>query len=133
MRGGIFGVIHDIFNVSVKADRIRSDGERRIKSVGFAVSAIIYALIAVALCAGGLLLLSLLINKNESALLLLIFTAAGLAVCFVGALTLFVGSLVRVIAQFSLNRRAMSWIALAVFVAALTASLIIIVKLSGIA
>ena len=132
-RGFLGNFIHDLFSVSVKADRIRGDEERRQKTVWFAVTAIIYSLIAVALCAGGAFLLSLIINQDESALLLIIFTVVGLAACFIGALTCFIGSIVRVVAQFSLNRKAMTWIALAVLIASLLAAIIVIIKLSGIA
>lgn len=119
-----FGFISDMFNVSVRARRIREDETRREKSVGFAVSSIILSLFSVALAVGGIFLLKLLLDGDNDALVLLIFTIAGLAVCFIGALTTLVNSLVRVIAQLSINRKVIGWVALAVFIAAVVAIII---------
>ena len=120
-----FRFISDMFNVSVRARRIREDETRREKSVGFAVSSIILSLFSVALAVGGVFLLKLLLDGDNDALVLLIFTIAGLAVCFIGALTTLVNSLVRVIAQLSINRKVIGWVALAVFIAAVVAIIII--------
>lgn len=119
-----FRFISDMFNVSVRARRIREDETRREKSVGFAVSSIILSLFSVALAVGGVFLLKLLLDGDNDALVLLIFTIAGLAVCFIGALTTLVNSLVRVIAQLSINRKVIGWVALAVFIAAVVAIII---------
>lgn len=119
-----FRFISDMFNVSVRARRIREDETRREKSVGFAVSSIILSLFSVALAVGGIFLLKLLLDGDNDALVLLIFTIAGLAVCFIGALTTLVNSLVRVIAQLSINRKVIGWVALAVFIAAVVAIII---------
>ena len=120
-----FRFISDMFNVSVRARRIREDETRREKSVGFAVSSIILSLFSVALAVGGVFLLKLLLDGDNDALVLLIFTIAGLAVCFIGALTTLVNSLVRVIAQLSINKKVIGWVALAVFIAAVVAIIII--------
>lgn len=120
-----FGFISDMFNVSVRARRIREDETRREKSVGFAISSIILSLFSVALAVGGVFLLKLLLDGDNDALVLLIFTIAGLAVCFIGALTTLVNSLLRVIAQLSINRKVIGWVALAVFIAAVIAIIII--------
>lgn len=114
-----------MFNVSVRARRIREDETRREKSVGFAVSSIILSLFSVALAVGGIFLLKLLLDGDNDALVLLIFIIAGLAVCFIGALTTLVNSLVRVIAQLSINKKVIGWVALAVFIAAVVAIIII--------
>lgn len=120
-----FRFISDMFNVSVRARRIREDETRREKSVGFAVSSIILSLFSVALAVGGIFLLKLLLDGDNDALVLLIFIIAGLAVCFIGALTTLVNSLVRVIAQLSINKKVIGWVALAVFIAAVVAIIII--------
>lgn len=119
-----FRFISDMFNVSVRARRIREDETRREKSVGFAVSSIILSLFSVALAVGGIFLLKLLLDGDNDALVLLIFIIAGLAVCFIGALTTLVNSLVRVIAQLSINKKVIGWVALAVFIAAVVAIII---------
>ena len=119
-----FRFISDMFNVSVRARRIREDETRREKSVGFAVSSIILSLFSVALAVGGVFLLKLLLDGDNDALVLLIFIIAGLAVCFIGALTTLVNSLVRVIAQLSINKKVIGWVALAVFIAAVVAIII---------
>lgn len=120
-----FRFISDMFNVSVRARRIREDETRREKSVGFAISSIILSLFSVALAVGGVFLLKLLLDGDNDALVLLIFTIAGLAVCFIGALTTLVNSLLRVIAQLSINKKVIGWVALAVFIAAVVAIIII--------
>lgn len=110
--------IWDILFVSTKADEIKRDPERREKSVRFAVESIIMSVfMAVCLGAGGFLLTSgsLLIIVG---ILLLIF-----------ALSMFVMSLVRLIAQFTINRHAMTWVALAIFLTAVVAPVILIVCL----
>lgn len=120
-----FRFISDMFNMSVRARRIREDETRREKSVGFAISSIILSLFSVALAVGGVFLLKLLLDGDNDALVLLIFTIAGLAVCFIGALTTLVNSLLRVIAQLSINKKVIGWVALAVFIAAVVAIIII--------
>ena len=120
-------LITDLFNVFHKANRIKQDEERRKKSVGFAVSAIIFSLIAVALAAGGGFLWSLIDSGNKDALLLIIFTVAGLAVCVLGALVMLIGALLRVIAQLTINKKAIGWIAFVVFIAAVAGSVIMFI------
>ncbi|MDE6356357.1 MAG: hypothetical protein K2L67_03845 [Clostridia bacterium] len=44
----IFHFIHDIFTVSARANRIKSDEFRRQKSASFAVTCIIYSLLTAA-------------------------------------------------------------------------------------
>lgn len=114
-----FHLLSEFFNVAFRAKAIKQDEERRRKSVGFAVTAILFSITAVALAAGGAFLWSLIDSGNKDALLLLVFTVAGLAVCIIGAFVMLLGALLRVIAQLSLNRKAIGWIALAVFLAAI--------------
>lgn len=112
-----FRLIGDIFNVSSAANGIKNDGEKRSKSVRFAVSSIVYSLIAVASAVGGALLMT---AADES--LLFIFLIIIGVVLLAGALTLLIGALVRVIAQLGINRRPLGWVALAVFLLAAAGS-----------
>lgn len=108
----------DVLFVFSKAENIRKDPEKREKSVRFAVECIIVSVfMAVCLAAGGYLLTtdSLLIIVG---ILLLVFAAS-----------MFILALVRLIAQFTINRHAMTWVALAVFLAAILIPVILIVCL----
>lgn len=104
-------IVTDIFRVSVIADRIKSDEEKRRKSVRFAVSGIIYALVAAGLAVGG----SLLFTVSAESVLAIFLIVIG-AVLLAGALVCYIGSIVRVIAQLRINRRAIGWVALAVLI-----------------
>lgn len=103
--------ISDLFTVSRKADKIRQDEEKRAKSVHFAITACIFALVGIALAIGGAFVIKI---ANDSALVLFLIII-GVALIF-GALVQFACSLVRVIAQLRINKRAASYIALAVLI-----------------
>lgn len=98
----------DVLFVFSKAERIRNDEEKREKSVRFAVESIIMSVFMAALLGVGAFLLSL-----DG------FTVIIGIIVIICALSLFVTSLVRVIAQFTINRRPITWVALAVFLAAI--------------
>lgn len=122
----IVNVFFDFFNVFTKAKQIRQDGERRGKSVRFAISSIVYSLIAVAF----VLLGSFLTSVREESGILVIFVLVFIIGLFAGAIVSFIGALMRVIAQFTLNIKPMTWIALIVLLLAVLASVIILSKLS---
>lgn len=124
------GFLYDFFSVSAQASRIKQNEEKRAKSVRFGITSILFSIVAVAFSVGGALLLKLLLEGNEDALVLFIFTIAGLAVCFGGTLSALVGSLMRVIAQLSINRKAIGWVALALLISAVAAIILILVFLS---
>lgn len=95
----------DVLFVFSKAADIKKNPEKREKSVRFAVEAIIISVFMAAfVCVGGILMAS------DSAGLFIVGIL--LAIC---GLSLFVLALVRLIAQFTINRHAMTWVALAVF------------------
>lgn len=110
--------LFDIFDVFSKASEIRRDEERRERSVRFAVSSIVYSVIAVAAVLFGLFLMSV---REESGILV-IFLIAIAATFFAGGLVTFIGALLRVIAQFTINRKPMTWIALVVLLLAVGVS-----------
>ena len=119
-------LIFDFFNVISKAHEIKNDGERREKSVHFGVTGIVFSVFALLFGIGGAFLLSLLSSGDSDAVLLLIFTIAGVAVGLGGAVVLFLGALLRVIAQLTINRKPIGWVALALFVACLVAAVVVI-------
>lgn len=107
----------DTLFVFSKAERIRKDPEKREKSVRFAVEALIVSVfMAILLCAGVILMF-----RDSVGLLIL-----GIVLVIIG-LSLFVLALVRVIAQFTINRHAMTWVALAAFLAAIIIPIVIVV------
>lgn len=94
----------------------QQDEESRNKSVRFGIGAIICSIVAVGLAALAALLLSLFTGGDKAAVLLFIFTIGGILLCGGGALLLLLNALIRVIAQMSINRNAVSWISLTVFI-----------------
>ena len=125
----LFKLIGDIFDVSYKAREIRQDAEKRKKSARFAVSSIVFSLLAFLFTLGGAFLVGFL--STTEGMILSLFVIIFIAVLFIGAIIYFIGALVRVIAQFTINRSAKSWIALVVFIAAIIASVIALFKFMG--
>lgn len=110
----------EIFNVAYKARAIREDEVKRQKSVHFAVTSMIFAAVAIAFaCLGGFLLAF----ENTLYILTLVVGIGCLAVTVV----MLVGALVRVIAQFSINKKAASWVALVFLLAAVAACVVALV------
>ena len=118
--------IYDFLNVISKAHDIKNDEERRVKSVRFGITSIVFSVFAFAFAVCGAFLLSLLSGGNAEAILLFIFTIAGIAAAFGSAVMLFIGALLRVIAQLTINRKPIGWIALALFVVCLVAAVVVI-------
>lgn len=114
----IFHFITDIFNVSVKANRIKNDEVLRQKSARFAVTASIYSIVAVVFAVGGALLFSA-FSSQDGLAVIAAYVFAGVFV-LVAAASL-VGAIVRLIAQFTINRSVYSWLALILFLAAIAA------------
>lgn len=114
--------IFDIFNVFTKASELRRDEEIRSKTVGFAISSIVYSLIAV----GAVLIGALSFSIWEASGILMIFVIVITIALFAGGVVTFIGALLRLIAQFTLNRKPMTWIALVVFILAIIAAVLII-------
>ena len=119
--------ILQIFDVFSDAARIRQDEERRQKSVKFAVTAIAYSITLLVMVCLGAFIFSL---SDASGLLVIFVLIIGIAF-IIGGLLSFIGALLRVIAQFTINRRAMSWIALIVFILSLVASVIVTLYILG--
>ena len=109
--------IFDLVNVFSEARQIkRQDEESRRKSVRFGILSIIFSIVAVPLSAGAAFLISLMTGGNSAAVLLFIFTIAGILVCAGGAILMLLNGLIRLIAQLTINRNAAGWIALVVFI-----------------
>ena len=120
----LIGAIFDVFS---DAARIRRDEERRERSVKFAVSAIAYSIAQFVIVLLGAFILSF---SDQSGLLIIFVFIIGITF-IIGGLLSFIGALLRVIAQFTINRRAMSWIALIVFILSLVASVIVTLYIFG--
>lgn len=117
-------LIISIFDVFVKAREIRKDEEKRAKSVYFAVTSIAYSLVMVACAVGG----SFLFGVMDDTLLFL-FVVVIAATLMISAVVSLFGALLRVIVQFTINRKPMSWIALIVFLAAVGASVYFLLQI----
>lgn len=103
----------EIFFVFTEAASIKADESKRSKSIKFGVSSIVCSIIAVVFAfLFGLLLENL---SSDLVVLLQVVLAFSIALCVAGLL---IASLVRVIAQLIINRKALSWIALVFFLAA---------------
>ena len=119
-------LIFGIFDVFSKAHSIKEDEVARNRSVHFAVTGIVYSLLTVVFALVG----SYLITLSEAGLLYIFLLVIGV-VLLVGVLVSFIGALMRVIAQLTINRKPMSWIALAVLILSVIACIIIFVKILG--
>lgn len=120
-----FKFIANIFNVSDKAKKIRENKDTRGKSVRFALLSIAYSVLAFAAAFAGAILIG-----SEKNLLTILIIIIGVAL-LLGALTTFIAALVRVIAQFTINRNAMSWIALIIFIVAAASSVFVVLHYVG--
>ena len=118
--------IYDFFNVVTEARRIKEDDEKRKKIVRVAVSSIVYSLMMIACAAGGAFLFTL--ADSSLLIIFLIILAVGL---LGGALITFLGALLRVIAQLTINRSAMSWIALVFLIISVAVSVILVFAILG--
>ncbi len=117
---GTFGIILSI----VKASEIRNDPERRKNTVRFGVFSVIYAVIAVPLACLMLIFPSLM---QGSGALLVIFNIAILLIGAGGSIICLLQSLFNFILQVTINRKPVTWIALAVFAICTAASIYIAV------
>ena len=136
--GGI-GCMASIFarfiNLNVKYNRISQDAERKQKTVYFGVYSIVVSILVGALFVllmwGLLACLNALDGGGLSVILLYVF----IAIIAVTELVLFAqyvcGGLLGVIFQLRCNRKAIGWIALAVFVIATVGMAVGIVYLAG--
>ena len=122
----IFRFVHDIFSVSARADRIKSDETLRRKSARFAVTCIIYSLFTAAFAGVAAWLFKTYIKTEELSDIIAIVFAAILALCAASCL---IGAVVRLVAQFTINRSVWTWIAFAVFLAAAATAVILFVVL----
>lgn len=124
MRRGFFATfIYDFLTVTDKSRAIKADEEKRAKFSGFGITSIIFSVLVTLSVLGAVLLFKLL---DTDAALLFIFIIVGIAACLGGALMFLVCSLTRVIAQFTINRKPISFIALAILIAAVIACVLIV-------
>ena len=142
-RGGclsqILGIIKFWSEISFQYERIKSDPERREKSVFLGVRSIIQTIICAALAAaslyGGIYLLAHFSGAVYGPITL-VFWIAGIALLFAAAvvsvLTGIVGGLLCMIYQFRLNKRAVRWIALAVWIVAVLGAIAVVIALLAI-
>ena len=119
-------LIFGIFDIFAKAHSIKEDEVARSRSVHFAVTGIAYSLIAVIFAVGGAFLMTL----SDTGLLFIFVLVIGIAL-LIGTIVSFLGALMRVIAQLTINRKPMSWIALAVLILSVVACIIIVLTILG--
>lgn len=125
MKNGFFGTfIYDFLTVANKARRIKADEEKRARFAGFGITSIAFSVLMPLFVLGAIFLFRLL---DTDAALMFLFIIVGIVACLGGALMSFVCSLMRVIAQFSVNRRPVSFVALAFLIAAAAATVLIII------
>jgi hypothetical protein len=129
MRNFIHDLIHRLIKNFLSFGTIKNDPTRRAKSILFGVNSIIYSMLSVA-CAS----LSFLIgNINaENALisfLLLIFLVVA---AYIAPIIFIIYSLLDLIMQLILNKKAIGWIALALFLIALPIALFMILTATNI-
>lgn len=99
-----------------RAKRIKADGEAREKSVQFGVTSIVYSVITAVFFVLGVFLIKLVIDA-DNIVLLIIFGLFG-AACILGTLVTLLHAVIRFALQCSINRRPVTWIALAVLIVA---------------
>lgn len=118
-------LIFQIFDVFSKARGIKQNEDTRKKSVIFGITSIVYLILAVACAFGGAFLFTVTDN------LLVIFIIIVAVSLLIFSVIFLLGALLRLIAQFMINRNAMSWIALAVFIAAIAGTAFVIAHFLG--
>lgn len=123
----MFRFITSLFDPFVTASRIKQDPDLRQRSVRLGVMSIVYSLLAAAFAVGGLFVCKFAMDGGGG-LLFIFVLIIGIAL-MIAALMTYVGGLLRLIAQFSVNRRAVGWIALVVLLAVIIAAVIVALQL----
>ena len=111
-----------LFNIGIlfsRAKSIKNDPEARAKSAQFGVTSIIYSVIAAVFFALGVFLISLVL-KNDSVIILILCGLFGAASVLGSLLTLLHG-VIRFALQASINKTAITWVALVVLIIAMGA------------
>lgn len=138
---GFFSALAHFFTfwttAASKYKRLKANEEKRDKSVSLGVESIIHCIstvIVVLLCVWGLsACIGFLSDPSLGFIMVLILTVALAAMIIVAIVQGFIGGLIYLIYQFKLNKRAVRWVALAVwlfvFVAIVVGTIIIFVIL----
>lgn len=111
-------LLNFIFNMSVlfgRARSIKQDPDARAKSAQFGVTSIVYSVITAVFFVLGVFLIKLVIAA-DNIVLLIVFGIFGVA-CVAGTLITLLHAVVRFGLQCSINRRPITWVALAVLIA----------------
>lgn len=122
------GFIKSSINLGLKiadARTIKKDPEKRKKCKIFGISSIVYSILMVAMAA--LTMVFPLWLHSDNFVLLIVGIILG-AVGFISTITFFVNSLIRFILQISINRKAITWIAMVVLIIAIAASVFLILR-----
>ncbi|MCH5351489.1 MAG: hypothetical protein J1F39_05950 [Clostridiales bacterium] len=135
----IFGFLRFWTSISNQYERIKSDPVRREKSVSMGVRSIIQTLLCAVIAAasfyGGIYIATHFIGAVYE-VITLVFWIAGVAAMFlVSAMSVFmgiIGGLMYLIYQFRLNKRAIRWIALVVWIIAVIAAVAAVIVLLNI-
>ena len=118
-------LINFLFNLSLlfgRAREIRNDPESRAKSAQFGVSSIVYSIMAAVFFVVGVFLINLAFESG-SIVILVLCGLFGLAFA-ISALVSLLHAIVRFALQASINRRPITWIALAVLIISLAGAAI---------
>lgn len=127
-------IITNFIEPFFKASEIKKDPEKAKKCVRLGVMSIIFSLVAVVIAFGGALLLKFSMDFTSTQSVILGIFLLIISIAFLFGSLLFVGyGLVYMIAQLTVNRKAIGWIALVVLIASTAgAAVIILVTLGGI-
>lgn len=112
-----FNFIFNLSILSARAKNIKNDPEARAKSAQFGVSSIIYSVISAVFFVLGAFLINLVL-QNDSIVILVLCGLFG-AACMLGSLVTLFHAVFRFALQVSINRSPVTWVALAVLIAAL--------------
>lgn len=119
----IFRFLNQYSNVKRKADKIKSDVDKRQKSIHFGITSILTSLFAMAFCILGAWFFKAFTDTG-----LVIFTIIlGITFILCGVI-LFVWALIRLIFQFGINKNWSGWLSLFLFFACIAGSVIAILN-----
>lgn len=110
------------------ARRIKEDPELRPRSVRLGVMSIVFSVFTFIFAVGGAWLFNFGMNfmQSDSVLIGIFLLVLGLGVLIIGSLNMLIQALLRMIAQFTVNKRAVGWIALVMFVAVIVLAIVFI-------
>lgn len=122
------GVIRSIVSISNsinKAKKIKNDPEKQPKSKRFGILSIICSLFAVAL--SSLVYLFPMWLSSNNIVLIVVGVVVGIGIGAIGAVTLLFHSIINLWLQFYINKKAISWVSLAILILAIIAIVVILI------